>query len=98
MSKQILRDVVAGCAGALVVLAIIGLPGRSASSTANIQARTLPVRCTYVLPVIRGDVPVAPLSRAVRNVNICPQFAVVAPAKPAAPAVAPPSAAPKPSP
>jgi hypothetical protein len=53
MRSQILRDVVAGCAGALLVLAIIGLPRVSASSNVQMQVKPAPARCTMLLPAYK---------------------------------------------
>jgi hypothetical protein len=51
MRSHILRDVVAGCAGVLAVVALIGLPGNS-SRSGSVPAG--PNRCVKLLPVYKG--------------------------------------------
>jgi hypothetical protein len=65
MSNQVLRDVLAGCAGVLAVAAVIGLP--KASAPAQQQAPAPAQRSVMLLPYMsfRGA-PVAPSAPRMR--------------------------------
>jgi hypothetical protein len=59
MRSQILRDVIAGCAGALAVAALIGLPWKPAVGQPRLQS---PV--TELLPYYRQLPPTVPVPPA----------------------------------
>jgi hypothetical protein len=70
MRSHILRDVVAGCAGVLAVVAVIGLPG-SSSRTSSVPASQ--TRCVRLLPAYKGPA---------RMPYVCPPQPVHQPAIP----------------
>jgi hypothetical protein len=83
MRSQILRDVVAGCAGMLAVIAIIGLPSKSATSSVQTNNGSTIRAC--LLPVYSS-----PRSKPASNIRVCPVVMpigprLVAPAQPAVP-------------
>jgi len=89
MRSQILRDVVAGCAGALLVLAAIGLPGRSGDPA---QARSTQPQPAVLLPAFKCQG--VPIARPLVNAHVTPcilraaapaPVARPAPVKPAVP-------------
>lgn len=86
MRSHILRDIVAGCAGALLVFALIGLPGQSLSSSSQQPTRAV------LLPAIIKTAPCFFVSPQVPGGNAhavpCPLPAKPAPL-PAKPAPAP---------
>jgi hypothetical protein len=67
MKNEILRDVLAGCAGVLVVAAAIGLPKGPAPAAPSVQV-PVPVQHTELLPFysgLRSSVHPGPLGKPV---------------------------------
>lgn len=82
MRSQILRDIVAGCAGALLVLALIGLPDHSTSSGA-----VAPGRHYKLLPDFNSRAELMPCLftnlKQVADPHLTPCYTPVKPPRPA---------------
>jgi hypothetical protein len=83
MRSQILRDVVAGCAGVFAVIAIIGLPARPATS--NVQTNDGSTIRACLLPAFSGPHTGPHTGSRTDTWQVCPVMMPLAPRLPAAP-------------